>query len=132
MLSLSVEYAYGEQYYADERGVSIKCECDTHCSWSDQKAQISLPYEFSYERQTTEWTESSVLSSLDIPCDEKSEIVEYIQSVACVKKIGAALLPAVETKSVEDALSEDVFAIHGSDSVGGTVDDIWREELGAV
>lgn len=122
LLSLSVEYPYGDAYYADEQGECVECGCDTLCSGSDQKSLIRLPYKFSLERPTVEWTEGTVLASADIPSDEKTEIVEYIGSTACVRKIesfdGSQIFP-----------KEYLFA---SDGEGSVVTDIWKEELGEV
>jgi hypothetical protein len=125
LLSLSVEYPYGEAYFEDERGECAKCGCDTLCSGSDQKSLIHLPYKFSLDRPTVEWTEETVLASADIPCDEKSEIIEYIQSTACVRKTKQVIL----SDGSPIFPKEDLFV---SDGEGSVVTDMWKEELSEV
>jgi hypothetical protein len=135
LISMSAEYPYGEQFWADHLGAEGVCCCDSVCNGSEIKTSLRMPFEFVNPRPTNEWTEERIRSAADIPEGEKEEVVEYIRSTACLRHVvgsasaetAAAQQSAKNTSTffeeiirAETVLSED------------PVDDIWNEEMAKV
>jgi hypothetical protein len=140
LISLSVEYAYGDQFWEDTQGTEGVCCCDRFCNGNENKTRIRMPFAFSNPRPVTEWTEEYIRSAVDIPELEKDEIIEYITGPACLKQVapesGASIFFAEADVSSDElrAASDvaDVFTLSWSDGVGGPVEDIWKDDLAEV
>ena len=119
---MACEYPYGEQFWADCHGVSGTCRCDSVCSGSETKTRLRMPVEFLIPRPSTEWTEERIRAADDIPLDEKDEIIEYIQSEACLKAIDA---PKVARMLGVSSFFEEIVR---ADPLLSPPDEVWHQE----